>query len=160
MGLKYLKNGLGIENLKDGHYHFMIDRIDKEEGVVYAIRNLNVSFNEARRKNWIIKVPLEELRKIWFGELNITIAGFHIYVSDNGKNVKYEQGLGRRGRMRKRRAKVMAQILSEEYGSVDAFMEANNLTFEPGSIQEQIYRQLKSGQIEFTKDLEKKLMVG
>ena len=60
--------------------------------------------------------------------------------------------------MRKKRSKYMAQILAEEYGSVDAFMDEYDLTFEPGSSQEKIYRQLKQGQIEFTKDIERKLL--
>ena len=158
MGLKFLKEGLKLENLKDGHYHFMIDKIDQKEGFVYAIRNLNVSWNEAKRKNWIIQLPLEGLRKVWFGELRKTIAGFHIQVSENGNKVEYRQVMGRRMRMREGRATVMAQILAEEFGSVDRFMDENNIGIESGSDEEQIYRQLRSGQKEYFNDVEDKLI--
>lgn len=53
--------------------------------------------------------------------------------------------------------KTIAQLIAEGFGSVDGFFEQNGLYLEPGSVQEKIYQQLKQGQSDYFKDIEKKV---
>jgi len=65
--------------------------------------------------------------------------------------------VSRKTRMRQGRAKSMARLLAEEHGSVDGFMDEHNIGIEPGSVQEEIYRQLRRGEIAYLEDIEGRL---
>ncbi|MBR9703892.1 hypothetical protein GOV12_00645 [Candidatus Pacearchaeota archaeon] len=65
--------------------------------------------------------------------------------------------VSRKTRMRQGRLKAMVQLLNEECGSVDAFMDKHNIGIESGSVQEEMYRRLRQGQIYYLNELRVKL---
>jgi len=133
-----------ITNFKDGKYSFRIDEID--EDIIHGM-----CFTEGGRK-YRVDVPLGYLQKFYTGEI-FAHSGpkmhFDMTIINDGSNFNFERHYhSRRGRLRAERSRVMVQILAEEFGSVERFLQFHEAPIYPGTPQENIYELLKQAQHE------------